>query len=378
MRTAVELWLAMGLFLSAAPVLADPLANPPMTGPLSASPTPFHLDAGSFGKIYLSGAVSAIGLVQDNATPGDRGSTADLSNGQIIVQKIDGVLQFYVQAGTYALPALGTPYWGLTNSAKAGAYFGAVPEAYVKLQATPELSVQLGKLPTLVGAEYTFTVQNMTIERGLLWSQEPAVSQGLQVNYATGPWALSVSLNDGYYSDKYDWLSGSMGYTFSPKDSLTFIAAENFGASTRSTVATPLLQNNSAIYNLIWTHTAGAWIVTPYLQYSAVPTDRSSSILKTTSSFGGAVIAKYSFNKLFSLAGRAEYIDSTGAYSLLYGPKSKAWSLTLTPTVQVKSVFVRGEMSYTQAADFAAGAGFGARGGRAGQARAVIETGLLF
>jgi hypothetical protein len=90
------------------------------------------------------------------------------------------------------------------------------------------------------------------------------------------------------------------------------------------------------------------------------------------------VTAKYSFNKLFSLAGRAEYLGSSGAYSLLYGPRSKAWSLTFTPTLQVKSVFVRGEVSYTQADDFAAGAGFGLQGGRGGQTRGVIETGVLF
>jgi len=28
------------------------------------------------------------------------------------------------------------------------------------------------KLPTLIGAEYTFTFENMNIERGLLWNQE--------------------------------------------------------------------------------------------------------------------------------------------------------------------------------------------------------------
>jgi hypothetical protein len=253
-----------------------------------------------------------------------------------------------------------------------------VPEAYLKLQPTPEVSILLGKLPTLIGAEYTFTFQNMNIERGLLWNQEPAVSKGVQLNYAKGPWALSLSLNDGFYSDRYNWLSGSLGYTLNPKDSLTFVGAGNFGATARSTIATPYLQNNGAIYNLILTHTDGPWVITPYLQYSTVPADKRLGILKASTSVSGAVTARYSFNKVFSLAGRGEYIGSSGGYGLLYGPGSKAWSLTLTPTAQVKSVFVRGELSYTRIEDCGPGAGFGAQGGRTNQTRAMIETGVLF
>ena len=37
-----------------------------------------------------------------------------------------------------------------------------------------------------MGAEYTFTFQNMNIERGLLWNQETAVNRGIQVNQALG------------------------------------------------------------------------------------------------------------------------------------------------------------------------------------------------
>jgi hypothetical protein len=189
---------------------------------------------------------------------------------------------------------------------------------------------------------------------------------------------VSLSLNDGFYSDKYNWLSGSVAYTFSPKDSLTFVGAGNFASTAKSTAATPYLQNNGSIYNLIWTHTQGPWTVTPYLQYSDVPKNTGLGLFADTSSFGGAVIAKYSFPKGFSLAGRGEYISSTGAYPLLYGPRSKAWSLTLTPTWQVKQFFVRGEVSYTKTEDAPPGWSFGKYGADASQTRGMIETGVLF
>ena len=70
-------------------------------------------------------------------------------------------------------------------------------------------SIEAGKLPTLIGDEYTFTFENMNIERGLLWNQEPAVSRGVQANYTAGPLTSRVSWNDGYYSNVYNWISGS-------------------------------------------------------------------------------------------------------------------------------------------------------------------------
>jgi Putative beta-barrel porin-2, OmpL-like. bbp2 len=104
---------------------------------------------------------------------------------------------------------------------------------------------------------------------------------------------------------------------------------------------------------------------------------------KEASTFGGAVLAKYSFTPKFSLAGRGEYIAShgdagSGAPNLLYGDGSKAWSLTLTPTWQEKIFFVRGEVSYTAVVDAAPGFAFGSAGTAKSQTRGMIETGFLF
>jgi hypothetical protein len=44
----------------------------------------------------------------------------------------------------------------------------------------------------LIGAEYTFTFENMNIQRGLLWNQENAVTRGVQVNQTMGKFGSSA------------------------------------------------------------------------------------------------------------------------------------------------------------------------------------------
>ncbi len=183
----------------AAPPGPTAMTTPAMAGPLAANPNPFHFDAGFLGPVYVTGAVSGLGLVQSNPVPGDHEGAFSLSNGQVFVQKTDGLIQYFVQIGAYTLPALGTPYF---NTAKAtGDFYGPVPQAFVKIAPTDTFSVMAGKLPTLIGAEYTFSFENMNIERGLLWNQENAVNRGIQANYTAGPVAFSLSLNDGFYSN---------------------------------------------------------------------------------------------------------------------------------------------------------------------------------
>ena len=72
----------------------------------------------------------------------------DVSNAQIMIQKPDGLVQYYVQVGAYSLPALGTEYIpvGEANSD----FFGPVPQAFLKIAPTANFSIEGGKLPTLV------------------------------------------------------------------------------------------------------------------------------------------------------------------------------------------------------------------------------------
>jgi Putative beta-barrel porin-2, OmpL-like. bbp2 len=163
---------------------------------------------------------------------------ADLSNGQFFFQKTDGLFQYFVQLGAYTLPALGTPF---VHTAKTtGDFYGPVPQAFAKIAPTDNFSIQAGKLPTLIGAEYTFSFENMNIERGLLWNQENAVNRGVQLNYTQDPLTFAFSWNDGFYSNRYTWRWGSAAYALDKENTFSLVAGGNYSHTTKSTLATPL------------------------------------------------------------------------------------------------------------------------------------------
>lgn len=364
---------------AAAPAPAGPtaLASPAMSASLSSNADPLSADLGPLGKIWVSGQVSAFGLTQTAAPSPGQKRKGDFSNLQIEVQKTDGVFQFYVQAGEYNFPSLGTPV--LSSPRLTESTFKYVPVAYIKIAPNAAFNVEIGELPTLIGAEYTFTFQNLNIERGLLWNQEPAISRGVQANYTRGAVAVSVSVNDGYFSEHYSTVSGLVTYTAGPKDTIAVAASGNLDKTSRSTFATPIAQNNGTVWNLMWTHTEGPWVVNPYIQYTTTPKAVSFGLGGSASTFGAAVLAKYSFNSLFNVAARAEYISSSGSQvSLLYGTKSDAYSFTITPTLQFKTYFVRGEFSYAKIDSGAPGSEFGKFADKSDQTRVMFETGVLF
>lgn len=363
----------------AAPAPAAPTAlpTPSITGPLQ-SPPPAEFDAGPFGKIYVNGILSGMGMWQGNHVPGDNPTQAALDNGQIWIQKTDGWFQFYIQAGAYTIPDLATPF--LPTGKTLDDFFGPVPVGYVKLQAGKNTSFEIGSLPTLIGAEYTFSFENMNIERGLLWNEELAVSRGVQVNQTMGKFAASLSWNDGFYSNRYTWLSGSLGYTNGPH-AITFVAGGNYNNTGYLTAATPI-QNDSAIYNVIYTYTKGAWIVQPYWQYTKVPTNAKLDI-NSGSTNGGALLLSHAFKHGFSLAGRYEYVSSSGSVAnnnpnLLFGAGSTGTSVTATPTFQYGGFFFRGDLSWVHASSITPGDAFGSGGVNKNQPRAVAEIGFIF
>ena len=373
--------IGVALVATMAAAEADPVPTPGMTGPLKANANPTSFDAGPVGNVYVTGAISGLGLWQDSVLPGDQDSLADLANGQVFVQKTDGWLQFFAQGGAYSLPALGTAY--LRAGTATNTFYGVLPQAFIKVVPADNFSIIAGKLPTLIGAEYTFTFENMNIERGLLWNQENAVNRGVQANYTTGPLTIAVSWNDGFYSNRYNWLWGSVSYAIDSANTLTFIAGGNLGRTGTSSLATPLAQNNSDIYNLIYVHTSGPWTITPYLQYTHVSADATLGFAHSADTFGAALFVNYAFDPNWSLAGRFEYIDSSGsvangAPSLIYGPGSDAWSITVTPTYQSGIFFARADLSYVNVGNATPGFALGPTFTDTSQARAVLEVGMLF
>jgi hypothetical protein len=369
---------------AAAPAAAAPmpLSSPSMSGPL-ATAVPHEIPAGPFGKIEVTGVLSGIGLVQSGRIPPDSVESADISNAQIFIQKTTGWFQFFLQAGAYNLPALGTPFVQ-TGPTTTGTY-GPFPQGYLKL-VKGNFNVEVGALPTLIGAEYTFTFENMNIERGLLWNQENAVNRGIQLNETYKKATLAFSWNDGFYSNRYNWLSGNLAWAFNASNTLSFVGMGSLKAYSRvsstSPLATPTTLDSSQMYNLLYTYTHGTWVINPYYQYTVVPkapTLAPVAIPVSAHTNGGAILVTKAFKHGFSLAVRPEYIKSSGP-NLLYGTNTGAFAFTATPTYIKDAFFLRGDLSVVHVTNFPATGGFafGPTGTNLNQVRGVIETGFLF
>jgi hypothetical protein len=356
-----------------------PLSTFVLSGPLTWLP-PATVDAGPFGKLSVNGIITGFAMGQNNPIPSDDTKQATLTNGSIFVQKADGKLQYFVQAGVYDFPTLGVSFANAQNTTSN--LFGPVPVAFLKLATGKTTSWEVGSLPTLMGAEGAFTYQNMNIARGLLWNQENIVNRGLQVNQALGRYlSASFSWNDGYYSDRYNWLSGSMTFTKGPS-TLVFSGMGNAGKTGYSTNTAPLAQNNSTMYAGIYTYTKGTWVATGTYQYSNIPTNAKIGIPKgaTTNGFG-AYLSK-SFKSGFALPIRFEYLEQSGKVNgsevnLLYGPGSSAWTFTATPTYQKGGFYFRSDLGFVDTSN-SNGYAFGPTGAAASQFRAMGEFGFIF
>ena len=365
---------------SAAPADPAPLPMPSMSGPL-ATAIPHEIAVGreTSGKLEVTGIMSGMGWTEGNHIAGDSSTHWDVSNAQIFIQKTTGWWQFYLQGGAYNLPALGTPFLSTGNTVTN--IYGPFPQGYLKL-VKGNFNVEVGALPTLIGAEYTFTFENMNIERGILWNQENAVNRGIQLNETYKKLTAAFSWNDGFYSNRYSWLSGSLTYALNASNTLAFVGMGNAGAYNRQTasftLATPLLQNNSQIYNLLYTYSHGSWVINPYYQYTDVKANPSIGIPVGAHTNGGALLLTYNFKHGISMSVRPEYIKSAGEANLLYGPRSGAFAFTLTPTYVKDGFFIRGDFSLVDATKSTQGLVFGINGTKVNQPRGVIEAGFMF
>jgi hypothetical protein len=359
---------------------AAPLSTFVLTGPLQWLP-PATFDAGPLGTLSVNGIVTGFSQFQNNSVSGDSSAQATLSNGQIFIQKPDGKVQYFIEAGVYTMQALSAPFASAQTTMNNT--YGPVPIAFLKLPVGKTTSFQIGSLPTLMGAESTFTYQNFNIERGIIWNQENAVNRGIQVNQALGKHlSASFSWNDGYYSNRYSFLSGSLVFT-KGHSTLVYDGMGNLSQTAYQTPSTPV-QNNGYMHAVIYTYSKGPLIISPYFQYGNYPKNSSVGILKSTSATGGALNVSYAFKRGFSLPARVEYLTSSGnstdgSLNLLgFGGGSAGTTFTATPTYQKGGMYVRGDLGWVHASNYTPGSVFGSTGTNSDQFRGVLEFGFIF
>lgn len=370
------------------------LSLPAYNGVIKANPNPACITIGGLGDIYVGGVISGYAYTTTDPQPfsplplpSDRVARVDLSNAQAFIQKADGPFQFYVQPGAYVIPQLGVPNYSAVDQTRT--LFTPLPVAFGKIVINDQFSVQGGRLFTLIGTEAPFTFQNLNIQRGLLFVQENIINQGVQINYAEGPVSISVAGTDGFFSGEISWLSGAITYKIDDSNTIGVNGGTNLdrtnvlNRSLRYQFTTPQLQQNSGIFNLNYTYSNGPLTLSPYFQYTNVQRDLRLGIVEGASTYGGAVLGSYAFTDNFALAGRVEYEQQTGVRgvgvtSLLFGPGSSAFSVTVTPTFTIDRYFLRGEYSHVELFDVTPGLGFGRSGTKLAQDRFLVETGFTF
>ena len=188
-------------------------------------------------------------MAQTNPILGDYSSFIDIGNAQVIVKKEEGLIQFYLQAGMYSTPSLGTTYQRASLQTKDS--FGYVPLASISVAPSRHWLITGGKINSFGGYESTFTFQNSNIDRGLLWNQTSNVSKGVQLKYKEDAFTAAVTLNDGFYSNQLSWLGASAAYQLNQKSNVSVVWTGAMKANASNTFITPILQNNSQIMNAI-------------------------------------------------------------------------------------------------------------------------------
>ena len=380
------------VFAQAASESPGPVLAFSMGSTLSFSENPLQVNSDQYGDWSVQGVATGLSFRQTNPVANNSSDYSGFSNAQMILQKTNGPVQLLVQTGLYALPAVGVGYTRPQPTTESN--FDYLPQAYVSLTPNENWSLAIGKMAALGGGESVFTYQNINIQRGLLWTQTHVITQGMQLNFSQDVFSASLAWNNGAYSDVYNWLGGAAGIKTSDNSNLTLSWTGAVSANAQNTVATPLLQNNSQIANLIYQYQNDRWSVMPYAQYTYVPMNTAIGINGQSQSLGFALLSVYHVTPLekgaapkfhVSIPTRFEYQSSYGNNNLannpaglMYGPGSAAWSGTLTPTVQWGKVFARGELSYVKAFNPMAGQAFGANGLNNNQTRIMVEAGLLF
>ncbi|WP_448360346.1 outer membrane beta-barrel protein [Fluviibacter sp.] len=363
-----------------------------MSDTLSLSPNKLGFESEAYGDWSVQGVATGMAFHQSNPIVDDATRYSNFSNAQILIQKVSGPLQLFVQSGLYAIPVVGFSY--VKPQQMTQETFGYLPQAFISFVPDANWSVSIGNLPSMGGVESTFTYQNINIQRALLWAETNSVSRGLQINHQNGPLKAAVTWNDGAYSNVYNWLGASASWDFSSTDTVSVVWTGALSGTTTNTAVTPLLQNNSQIFNLIYQLSNNRWSLTPYVQYTYVPENKAIGINGSSDTKGVALLGSYHIAPLVdgkapyvhpSIAARLEYMASGGnsnvdniPHGLLYGPGSSAWSATLTPTYQVGKVFARAELAYVKAFGYTQGNAFGVNGNNSNQTRIMFEAGLLF
>jgi len=215
------------------------------------------------------------------------------------------------------------------------------------------LSVQAGKLPTIIGYESALTYQNSYIQRGLVWNMQTVINNGVRITYSTDLFFVKLGVNDGFYTlskkDPKPALEASLGLTPIKYGSIALNVLLPDKDSRPNKTADP---SNRRQINLLASYTLDKLSLGADLIYVEAPRSNTAGVLEKAKASGVALYASYDI-KPFKLSGRIEYVkdnsDAGGIDLVGLGDGNKGLTFTITPAYTHGPLFLRGELSYVKA-----------------------------
>ncbi|MFZ8786184.1 porin [Thermocrinis sp.] len=321
------------------------------------------------GTINVSGALSVYTIHSNNKIGEDEKKTHyDAGSAIISLSKSAEPFGFTLIGGAYALPVVGV---GLSKTSE---YTDPpIPVAYVEYSPMKGLSIQAGKLPTIIGYESALTYLNNNIQRGLVWNMQPVIHNGVRLTYSTDLFFVKLGVNDGFYTlsttDPKPALEASLGLTPIKDGSIALNVLLPDKDST----------TNKREINLVASYTLDKLSLGADLLYVEAPRSEKAGVLEKAKASGVALHLSYDL-KPFKLSGRIEYVKDNsdaglgteGIDLVGIGDGNKGWTFTVTPAYTHGPLFLRGELSYVKAdKEFTVN-------GKKNQTRIGVEVGFMF
>jgi len=326
------------------------------------------------GTINVNGALSVYIINSNNrAVNDDKETRYDVGSAIVSLSKSPEPFGFTLVGGAYAFPVVGL---GLIRTSQYTDPFSPIPVAYVEYSPMKGLSVQAGKLPTIIGYESAFTYQNNYIQRGLVWNMQPVINNGVRLTYSTELFFVKLGVNDGFYTlsttDPKPALDASLGLT-PIKDGL--IALNVLLPDKDSSPNNTANPSNKRELNLVAFYTLDKLSLGADLLYVEAPRSNTAGVSEKAKASGVALHLSYDL-KPFKLSGRIEYVvdnsDAGGIDLVGLGDGNKAWTFTVTPAYAQGPFFFRGGLSYVKADQpFTLN-------GKKDQTRVGVEVGFMF
>ncbi len=329
------------------------------------------------GTVNVSGALTVYTIHSNNKIGEDEKKTRyDAGSAIISLSKSAEPFGFTLMGGAYAFPVVGAE---LEKTSKSTESFSPIPVAYLEYSPMKGLSIQAGKLPTIIGYESAFTYLNNSIQRGLVWNMQPVINNGVRLTYSTDLFFVKLGVNDGFYTlskkDPKPALEASLGLTPIKDGSiaLNVIFPDKDSRPNKTTADGP---TNKRELNLVASYTLDKLSLGADLLYVEAPRSNRAGVLEKAKASGVALHLSYDL-KPFKLSGRIEYVrdkSDAGDIDLVGLDKDgiEALTFTVTPAYTHGPLFLRGELSYVKAdKSFTLN-------GKKNQTRIGVEVGFMF